>query len=300
MEKTNKTSKRKKQWGDRKDGYLLRDLDPLHLIMPYMYPNRCDNEAFIQETIDLTAINKFLNEKNKTNPEYPYKLFQIVVASIVKIMTLRPKMNRFIQGQKMYMRNDISVSFIIKKQFADSGKEAIAFIEFDEDSTLETVRDKMYNEITKGKGEDYVGGADNSLNIVSKIPRFVLGWVVKFLNWLDFHGKVPTSLCTGDPSYASVFVTNLGSIKLNAGYHHLTQRGTNSVFVVLGETHKKPFYDDKGNVTMKEVLEVGLTLDERIADGYYYSKTIKLLNHLLQNPQLLELPANEEVDYDTK
>ena len=49
---------------------------------------------------------------------------------------------------------------------------------------------------------------------------------------------------------------------------------------------------------MKETLELGLTLDERIADGYYYAKTVRLLKHLLQNPQLLEKPAKEEVDYE--
>ena len=52
-------------------------------------------------------------------------------------------------------------------------------------------------------------------------------------------------------------------------------------------------------MTMHETLQLGLTLDERIADGYYYSKTVKLLKYLLQNPRLLEVPANEEVDYGT-
>lgn len=59
-----------------------------------------------------------------------------------------------------------------------------------------------------------------------------------------------------------------------------------------------PFYDEKGNVTMKETIDLGLTIDERIADGFYYSRTIKLLKHLLHNPELLELPADKEVDYE--
>ena len=50
---------------------------------------------------------------------------------------------------------------------------------------------------------------------------------------------------------------------------------------------------------MHETLPLGLTLDERIADGYYYSRTVKLLKYLLQNPRLLETPANEEVDDGT-
>ena len=59
-----------------------------------------------------------------------------------------------------------------------------------------------------------------------------------------------------------------------------------------------PVYDEDGNVTMRQTLDLGLTVDERLADGYYYSKSIRLLKHLLQNPELLELPVSEEVQYE--
>ena len=48
---------------------------------------------------------------------------------------------------------------------------------------------------------------------------------------------------------------------------------------------------------MKETVDLGLTIDERLADGYYYAKTVKLLKTLLENPELLEKPLNEEVEY---
>ena len=57
-------SRKREHFGDRPDGVLLRDLDSLHYITGIIYPNRCDNEAFISETIDLTNINKFLEKKN--------------------------------------------------------------------------------------------------------------------------------------------------------------------------------------------------------------------------------------------
>ena len=52
------TKEYKKKRGDRKDGRWLRELDSLHGIMPYIYPNRADNEAYICERIDLTNINE--------------------------------------------------------------------------------------------------------------------------------------------------------------------------------------------------------------------------------------------------
>ena len=77
----------------------------------------------------------------------------------------------------------------------------------------------------------------------------------------------------------------------------MTNWGTNSVFCAIGLMKKRPFYDDDGNVSMRQSLSIGLTIDERIADGYYYAKTIKLFKHLLENPELLELPLNEKVEY---
>lgn len=283
--------------GDRKDGTLIRETDPMHAFVPYLYRNRSDNEAFISERIDLENINKYLEEKNKDNPEEPYKLFHVILAAIVKTLTLRPKMNRFIKGYRTYQRKFLALAFVVKKKFHDEGGEALAFIKFDENSTIDTVKDKVYGEVNSCRGE----ALDNStagMDMLTKLPRFVLRFVVWILHKLDFYGRVPDSLIKTDPNHASCMITNLGSIGLKSGYHHLENWGTNSIFVVLGQKKLTPVYDDEGNMKMKETLDVGLTLDERIADGYYYSKTVKLLKHLLQNPELLELPAGEEVDYE--
>ena len=95
----------------------------------------------------------------------------------------------------------------------------------------------------------------------------------------------------------SVVLTNLGSIKLHSGYHHLTNWGTNSLFVIVGERKKRPFWKEDGSFDMKDSIDLGLTVDERIADGYYFSKSVKLLIKLLEDPELLEKPLSEEVEY---
>ena len=49
---------------------------------------------------------------------------------------------------------------------------------------------------------------------------------------------------------------------------------------------------------MREKLKLGITLDERIADGYYYAKSVRLFKYLLEHPTLLERPLSEEVEYE--
>ncbi len=287
---------KKKKWGDRRDGVWLKDIDALHAFMPYLYPNRADNEAFISECIDITELNAYIAKKNAENPEYPYTFFHVLAAAIVKTVTLRPKMNRFIAGRRIYQRNDISLAFVVKKRFADEAHEALAFVKFPETSTVESVHNRIMAEINECRS-DKLDNSTQGMETLKKLPRPILRFVMWILMKLDFYGRVPYSLVKTDPNYSSVFISNLGSINLKAGYHHLTNWGTNSLFIIIGEKSKKPFYDDEGNVTMRDTLELGLTLDERIADGYYYSKTIRLLKKLLQNPELLEAPANEEIDY---
>lgn len=292
--------KQKKRFGDRKDARLVRDADALHVIMPYIMPNRADNEAFISEKIDLTNINEYLKEKNYDGIDFKYTIFHVITAALAKTLVQRPKMNRFIKGHRLYQRDKLTFSFVAKKVFSDDGEEALMFITCDENSTLDSIHEAIREKVTRVRKSDEVDHTTGMMNKLVRVPRFLMRFAFRILRLLDYYGKLPDSLCKEDPEFASVFMTNLGSIKLNAGYHHLANWGTNSIFIVLGEKHLSPYYDENGNVDMREAMNIGFTLDERIADGYYYSKTIKLFKHLLENPHLLDEPAGQEVDYGQK
>ena len=285
-----------RRFGDRRDGTLLRDLDSMHILMPLMYPNRCDNEAFIAERIDLTHVDRFLEEKNAGDPAYRYNLFQIMVTALLKVITLRPRMNCFIANQAMYRRNEVSAAFTIKKEFSDRGGEALAFLHARPEDTLETIRQEMYRQVTACRS-DHKDASTEGMDALKKVPRFLhkpMGCAARFL---DRHGWMPRSIIATDPYQSSVVLANLGSIRLHAGYHHLTNWGTNSVFCAIGERKKRPFCDETGRVEMRDSVDLGLTIDERIADGYYYSRTVQLLRKLLDQPELLELPLSQAVDF---
>ncbi len=289
--------KSKRRFGDRKDGRLLRELDAMHYIVPIIYPNRCDNEAYLSERIDLTNINAYLEKFNADQPEFPCTMFHLIVVAMIKTITLRPKMNRFIANENVYQRNSISAAFIVKKLFADDGAEGLAFLRSEDNDTLFTLREKLYKQISSARKDGESDSTSDSMEILNKMPRFLSKFLIHIIRFLDRHGWCPEFLIANDPYYSSVLLSNIGSIKLKCGYHHLTNWGTNSVFCIIGEKKKRPIFDDEGNVTMRETVDLGLTIDERLADGYYYSKSIRLLKKLLENPELLEKPMIEEVDY---
>ncbi len=291
--------KQRRRLGDRKDAKLIRKIDGMHLIVPLIHPNRCDNEAFVSERIDLTNINKYLEKLNEGNPEFKYTLFHIIVTAIIRCITLRPKLNRFIANYSLYEKNEISAAFVIKKQFNDEAHEGLAFIRANADTNLESVHESIRHQVMdcrKGK----VDASSNVMDVLTKFPRPITRLIGAVARFLDKRGKLPSSIIATDPYHASVVLSNLGSIKLKSGYHHLTNWGTNSMFVIVGEKKMNPVFSEDGSYEMKETVDLGLTVDERIADGYYFSKTIKLLKTLLENPELLQQPASTPVDYEEK
>ncbi|MDD2231899.1 MAG: 2-oxo acid dehydrogenase subunit E2 [Sphaerochaetaceae bacterium] len=300
--KYNKDGTRKQTHKDRKDGWFVRGQDALHMMMPFLMPNRADNEAVLNEDIDITHLLAFVDKKNSENPKYNYTIFHVVVAALAKVLKLRPHMNRFYAGNRLFDRKFISFSFVAKEKFKDDAHEALLILRYKEglenDCPLEQIHDHICKRVYEVKHDFKEDPTTKYMNLLTSLPKPILAFVMWTLRKLDEHGHYPMDLMNSDPDFASVFISNLGSIKMNASYHHLANWGTNSFFLVIGEKKLRPVFNDDGTYAMKPVLPLGFTIDERIADGLYFAGSIRLFKHLLANPELLEKPIEEEVDYD--
>ena len=280
------------KWGDRRDGKLIRDIDAMHYIMPLMYPNRCDNEAFMSMRINIEKTEEYIRNKNKES-DVKIGIFEVIIAAVLKTIKLRPHMNRFIANNTMYQRNEITAAFTVKKNFRDDGEETLARVVAEDKDTLETINKKVVDQIEFCK--NFEDDSTKAMNFIKHLPgKHFIGWLARLL---DKHGLMPKSVIATDPYQCTVVLTNLGSIGMNIGYHHLMNWGTNSIFIVVGKKKKRAHYDKDGNITMRREIALSLTIDERISDGFYYARSLRLLKRLIENPELLETPLDEEVSY---
>lgn len=283
--------------GDRYDGRRLRDLDAIHQAMPYIMPKRCDAEVYMQETVDITEVLRYIRTKNEADPLHKMTLFHVILAAVSKTIIHRPYLNRFISGRRYYQRDIVSFSFAAKKQFSDKGEESMMIIKTNGDSNLEEVSRKVVGDVKEVR-ESGGNDLDSQISLLVKLPRPVLRLFAALLHVLEYYGKIPRFFAEGLPYHSTVLIANLGSIKCGAPYHHLTNFGTNSVMITIGEAHKEYIIDNEGTPQIRDVVDLGITLDERIADGFYFAKSVKLLKYLLTTPELLELPFKEEVNYN--
>ena len=278
----------------RFDATYLKKTDPMHFIMPYIMPGRTSNQAFFTFKIDLTKLNEFLAKKNADSPEYKYNMYQCIVASVLKTVTLRKKLSYFIHNHAMYERNEISAAFTVKQEFDDDGAEVLCFIHSKPEWTVDDVHEEIKRQLKKLKSKGYTDESSDFMGKFQSLPEWISRPALRFVCWLEKHNMCPKALLETDPYHSSVVLANLGSIGLPNGYHHLTDWGTTSIFAVIGTAGKIPFFEN-GETVFKQGVEIGMTVDERIADGFYFSRSIKMLKLFLENPELLDKPFNEKL-----
>ncbi len=293
------TDNRKRRWGDRRDGRMIRDGHGLQTIMCHLWPNRTDCEVFWTDTLDATNLVTYLERKNAEHPEYRTTVFHAVIVCVARMLYERPYMNRFIQGRRMYDRNEITLSFVAKRRFQDTADEALIVLKAQDDDTLDTISKRIRGDVGEvRKTEHATGGVDRIMDRLAKLPRPLLMGIVKTVRILDFWGINPDFLTEGDPNYSSVLLSNLGSIRCPAVYHHLSNYGTNSIIATVGTLHKEELLMEDGHREIRDALDLGVTIDERIADGFYFAKCLKLFQYMFEHPELLDQPLGVPSGFD--
>ena len=298
--------KTKRKHGDRVDGHWVRDAGGMNVIMTGLYPNRADCEICSFNELDVTELLKFIKKHNDENPDKKIGFFHCMIAALVRLTNDRRKLNRFVRHGRIYERDEITVSFVAKREFADAGGRVIVTYKAKKDDNVESVAEYIKGEVTGVRKETTASketrkkskNITQSLDAYAKWPRWFLLLVTRLMRMLDAYGKVPKKIRQGDPAFTSILIANLGSIKADSIYHHLNNYGTNSMMITVGTLHQKEVTNEDGTKEVRDFVDMSLNADERIADGFYFIHSMRILEKYLQNPDKLMLKFDEDVVFE--
>ena len=290
----------KKQKGERYDAYRVWDVQPIQQFMTDLLGERVANEAVCKFDIDMEALDAFIEKKNIENPEFKYTFFHVFCAALGRSVAERPRMNYFIRNGHYYERKEISFTAIAKKHKKDGAEEGMIIMKYDKNSDESPVS-QMHDSICKQvynirKSEESHDDTTKIMQTLVNLPRPIYKLVMATIRTLDRKGRLFKDFVEANPYSKTCFISNLGSIKMDAEYHHLSNFGSNSFFAIIGKKTKKPVFNDDGTFEMRQFLPISFTIDERIGDGVYFANTIRIFKAYMMRPELLEIPANQSID----
>ena len=276
----------------RYDGTLLKDISAFRKINPFVMRGRNESAIYYTQLIEIEETHRFLKEYNRhRDREQRISLFHVILAAMVRVIALRPQLNRFISGQRIYQRNRIQIAFIVKKDLSDDGDETNAKITFSPFDTLEHIRDRANVRVDEARSMDG-NESDREIEFITRLPRGVINLIVAGWRLLDQYGIAPRSMIEMDPLYTSVYVANLGSVGLDAPFHHLYEWGNASIFVVIGRPKRHLLPVGNGHFESRLAIELKYTLDDRVTEGYYAARALSLFRDFIREPQVLLDPPD--------
>lgn len=275
----------------RPDAELVKT-SKFHELEFYIMRKKLDSTIFNKTQIDLTHTNEFLEEYNKGRVEEDkLTFFQIYLAACVRTVTKRYKINRFVSGRRLWQRNQIILSFVVKKEKTEDGEEVNAMIEFDPYDTLETVQKTVYHHLYESRYG--VNKNEQDVKFWGSMPRWSIRFIFWLMRWTDERNFPIYSFTKDIPMWSTAFLAHLGSIDVDAVYHHLFELGTTGVLITFGKMHKAPVINEETDkIEVKNVMNLRISIDDRIASGSYTGPTIDMLKDLIENPEPLVEPPN--------
>ena len=274
----------------------VKDFNGMNQLAIDIKPPRSVSDVFINQKMDVTNLMKYLEKKKKKGEHVTF--FHAVCSAVGMLMYNRPLLNRFVQNRHIFEHKYVDIAFVAKVAFNDKAEELMLIIRVDEDDNVDTLSKKVQDKvdyIRKNK-EVKKEGANNIIDVLGHQPNIIRVPVIGLLKWMDKKGILPRSIAKDNLYYSSIILSNLGAIHSGAIFHNITDFGNASSLATIGEVKDEEVLIN-GKKEVRKLCEFGVNLDERIADGYYFVKSLHMLQYIFDNPELLEGPANAKIEF---
>ncbi|MFF0341646.1 2-oxo acid dehydrogenase subunit E2 [Kribbella sp. NPDC004875] len=265
----------------RRDGRLVTGIPDERAIMPFIMRRRNESTVYFEQLVDITAAQDWIERWNAAGGPR-LSLFVLLLHEVAGMLHARPRLNRFVARRRLYDRDGVYLSFGAMKEFADNATLEMIKRRFEPDESLGTVVRSLETAIQQARAAG-VASVDKELKLLLSLPVPLLDIAVAVFHWLDARGLLPSSLTSSDPMYSSAVVSNLGSLKTDAAFHHLYEHGNCPLFLVVGSCRPAPVVHD-GRIQIRQILPLRWTFDERIEDGLYAARSAELLRRRLEDP----------------
>ncbi len=261
----------------RSDGTPVRELSAMRRMMPYLMPSRSESVVYYEQTLDLSRTLPFLDARDGKRALFPLFLF-----ALGRALHERPGLNRFVSGGRIYQREETVISFTAKQAFDDRAKLRTVKLGMPGGESFPDLLARLREKLGEARGKDTTA-VEKEMKLFLRLPGFALGWLLGLARWLDRWNLFPRFLQRDDPMFASLFVTNLGSIGIDRCWHHLYEYGTVSLFCSIGAVREELRPGPEGPEA-RPVVRLMYTLDERINDGFYCVKALELVREVVEDP----------------
>lgn len=267
----------------RPDGEVAADAPGYRRFMPALMPTRNGSAVFFEQRLRVDGAERFVEATRAAHPDLHPTVFDVLLWALAHTIGRHPRINRFVAGGRLYQRDGVWIAFTAKTELSDEGTLVEVKHRFEPDQSFPDLVRDLQRSIGEARAGT-TGPVDKELELFLHLPPVLRRGLVRVASGANAVNLLPRAFIEGDPFFASAFVTNLGSVGLDAAFHHLYEYGTIPIFCTLGLIHDDVVAED-GRVTVARVATVRFTYDERMEDGMYAGHALEDFRRIFEHPE---------------
>jgi hypothetical protein len=265
----------------RSDGDLVRGEGPVRLIMPYLMQRRNESCVYQQTLYRVGPARAWLRAYNRAHRGQPATLFHLIAYGCAVALHEKPRLNRFVAGNRIWQRRGVSIAFLAKVDFDENAPDVTVKLDAGRGATFPAFSRQVSGLVAGAR--EAGRKVDKEVALVMRLPGPLVTALVALARWLDHWHLYPRFMTEHDPMYSSLFLANLGSVGVSDAWHHLFEYGTCSIFGAISAVRRHVVAGRDG-VESVEALDVRWTFDERIDDAYSAAKALAIAQQIVEDP----------------
>lgn len=234
--------------------------------------------------MDMTKGLAFIEQFQKKTGK-KLTLTHLLIKGVAKTLAKFPELNVLIRHNRIYTRDHVDIFVQVFSEEKENPDLSGARIRDPHEKSFEEIIEALTKQSQKiRQGEDpNLKTAKNSLYF---FPPLLLKWAIHILSYIGYDLNISPSFLKLPPDpFGAAMISNVGMFGLKAGYAPLVPFSRTPMVLVAGKVIKKAVVEND-QVVIRPMLELGVTVDHRIIDGYMAGLAASYLKNLLENPEL--------------
>ena len=207
----------------------------------------------------------------------------VVIAKAVALsLNEFPMLNSVLRFGKLYQRKSVDVFLQVSSEGREDNLSGVLIRNCDKKPLAEIASELKGSASRIKKGDDYQ--YKKMKGIIGLLPAFLVSPMLRLIGFLMYGLNIWSPLLNAPrDTFGSIMVTSVGMLGIDNGFAPLVPYSRCPALLAVGEIKEKPVVV-AGQVVIRPMVTIGVTLDHRQIDGKGASFMLRAFRKYLENP----------------
>jgi pyruvate dehydrogenase E2 component (dihydrolipoamide acetyltransferase) len=249
-----------------------------------------DPSVFNNLEVDVGILDKFIAKHKQKNPDENITYTHLMLKALAYTIKSIKNLNSTIAFGSYRSIKDVNISCLVDVKGTNLAPMLVRNVNrLNVGEIQQQIKSKIKHLKTK-KDKDF----NHQMGIVNFLHSSLVSVVISLSSFISYYlGQEIKVLKIKKYGFGTAVLTNCTNMEIYNSFAPLVPFTKSMCVAVLCKPKLRPVVDEKGEIVVKNMMNINVTFDHRYADGFQASLMIKNMYHFINNMDTLAYESQE-------